>query len=67
MFGTPLVLDFILAVAVERGDVLGEERIVIHHGQCFLQEVAVEGVLVVTPQMGYVPCTAGLDAGVAPG
>ena len=39
VFGTPLVLDFILAVAVERGDVLGEERIVIHHGQRLLEEV----------------------------
>ena len=66
MFRTPFILDFVLAVAVERRDVLGEERVIVHHGQRLLQEVAVEGVLVVAPQVGNIPGTAGLDALVAP-
>ena len=67
VLGAPFVLNFVETLAVGGAKRLCVEGSIVHHGQGALEQVAVERVLIVTPEVRAVPCPERLDATVFPG
>ena len=66
MLGAPFVLNLVETLAVSGAERLSVEGGIVHHGQGALEQVAVERVFVVTPEVRAVPCAERLDAAIFP-